>query len=161
MASRSPEDIEAFCERAQAHWAKEGSRRSQVRDVLSRVIAAQTVPFSAEELLAHARAVDRGISHASVYRTLGSLVAAGLLHEFPGPNQLRCYNLVDSSRPGVTNIVCTDCEQVVPMDDGCLPLRESFLAKQLGFTPSKMSLRIEASCEELRSSGTCARRKSK
>lgn len=159
MATRSPEAIEAFCLGAQRHWSEQGGRRSQVRDVLTRIIASQELPFTAEQLLAEARRADRGISQASVYRTLGGLVEAGLLNEFIGPGQLRCYNLVDTAHPGVSNIVCTDCRQVVPLPDDCLPLREGFLARQLGFTPSKMSLRIEASCEELKRTGTCGRGK--
>lgn len=55
----------------------------------------------------------------------------------------------------MTNIICMDCEQAMPLADECLPLREGFLAKQQGFLPSKMNLRIEASCEELRKSGAC------
>jgi len=161
MATRSPEAIEVFCQRANEHWSKEGSRRTQVRDILSRVIAAQAAPFSAEELRTRARLIDRGISYASIYRTLSSLVGAGLLGEITGPNDLRCYTLIDSTHTGVSNIVCTDCQQVVPMIDDCLPLREGFLAKQLGFNPLKMSLRIEASCEELRQQGACSRRKPK
>lgn len=161
MVTRTPEEIEAFCQRAQDYWTKEGSRRTAVRDVLSRVAAAQTAPFSADELRIQARRVDRGISYASIYRTLASLVDAGLLREITGPNDLRCYTLIDSVHTGVSNIVCTDCERVVPMVDDCLPLREGFLARQLGFNPKKMSLRIEASCEELRQQGVCSRRKSK
>jgi len=159
MATRSPEEIEAFCHRADAHWTRNGSRRTRVREVISRVIAAQIAPFSAEELRVQALRIDRGISYASIYRTLASLVEAGLLREFAGPDEHRCYTPADTAHAGVSNIVCTDCGQVVPMNDDCLPLREGFLARQLGFTPRKMSLRIEASCEELRRCGACARRK--
>lgn len=161
MATRTADEIETFRQRAQEYWSKDGSRRTQVRDVLSRVIGAQTSPFSADELRTQARKLDRGISYASIYRTLASLVEAGLLRELTGPNGLRCYTLIDATHTGVSNIVCTDCEQVIPMNDDCLPLREGFLAKQLGFHPQKMSLRIEASCEELRAHGACSRRKSK
>lgn len=159
MSVRNSEQVEAFCQAAQAHWQKLGSRRTQVRDVLCRVIAEEEAPFTAEELLAHARKVDRLISYASVYRTLGSLVEAGLLREAPGARDNRCYTLTTAPGGGVTNIICTDCEQVVPIADECLPLREGFLAKQQGFLPSKMNLRIEASCEELRKHGVCERRK--
>ena len=159
MAERTPAQIEAFCEASHAFWQKQGSRRTQVRDVLCRVIAGEASPFTAEELLAKARKVDRVISYASVYRTLGSLVEAGLLREAPGARDNRCYTLASAPGGGMTNIICTDCEQVIPLADECLPLREGFLAKQQGFLPTKMNLRIEASCEELRKSGACERRK--
>ena len=161
VAAVYQEEVATLCQRAQEHWSKDGSRRTQVRDVLSRVVASQAAPFSAEELRTHARAIDKGISYASIYRTLASLVSAGLLREITGPNDLRCYTLIDSKHTGVSNIVCTDCERVVPMNDDCLPLREGFLARQLGFNPQKMSLRIEASCEELRQHGACTKRKTK
>jgi Fe2+/Zn2+ uptake regulation proteins len=161
MAERTPEQIETFCAAAQNYWASQGSRRTQVRDVLCRVIAAEADPFTAEELLAKARKVDRLISYASVYRTLASLVESGLLREAPGAREHRCYTLASAPGGGMTHIICTDCEQVVPLADECLPLREGFLAKQQGFIPKKMTLRIEASCEELRRSGVCERRKRK
>ena len=159
MADRTSAQIEAFFDASQAYWQKQGSRRTQVRETLCRVIAAQTDPFTAEELLAKARKVDRVISYASVYRTLASLVAGGLLREAPGARGNRCYTIATAPGGGMTNIICTDCEQVVPLADECLPLREGFLAKQLGFIPSRMNLRIEASCEELRQNGSCQRRK--
>ena len=90
---------------------------------------------------------------------LASLVAGGLLREAPGARGNRCYTIATAPGGGMTNIICTDCEQVVPLADECLPLREGFLAKQLGFIPSRMNLRIEASCEELRQNGSCQRRK--
>lgn len=159
MNAPSPELVASFCDAAQAHWRKAGSRRTPVRDVLCQVIGGQSLPFTAEELLVAARRVDRLISHATVYRTLGSLVEAGLLREMPGPRDQRCYATVRGDGTGVGNIVCSDCEQVFPLSDACLPLREGFLAKQMGFTPRKMTLRIEAACEELRTCGSCGRRK--
>lgn len=161
MTARTPQQIDAFTERAEACWQEQGGRRTQVRDVICRVIGSQAAPFDAEELLREVRKVDRVVSMASVYRTLAKLVEAGALREIPGARGTRCYVIVEEVNDGMSSIVCTDCEQVVVMDDGCLPLREGFLARQLGFYPKKMSLRIEASCEELRVRGECQRRKRK
>lgn len=161
MTPRTPHQIEAFCERAAAAGMERGGRKTQVRDVICRVIGEQTAPFNAEELLRKVRKIDRIISMASVYRTLASLIESGLLREVEGVRGTRCYLVVEERNDALSSIVCTDCEQVVMMPDECLPLREGFLARQLGFNPKKMSLRIEASCEELRRSGTCRRRKEK
>lgn len=161
MTPRTPQQIEAFCARVAECWLKQGGRKTQVRDVICRVIGEQTAPFDAEELLRKVRKVDRVVSMASVYRTLASLIDAKLLREVEGVRGMRCYVVVEQSNDALSSIVCTDCEQVVMMPDECLPLREGFLARQLGFNPKKMTLRIEASCEELRNSGTCRRRKVK
>ena len=158
MADRTPEEIEAFCQAAESHWRQTGSRRTQVRDTLARVIASQASPFTAEQLLGWARSVDKVISQASVYRTLANLVESGLLREAPGPKDLRCYTPATTPGGGMGNIVCTDCDHIEPLADRCLPLREGFLARQLGFAPTKMTLRIDASCDELRLKGSCSRR---
>ncbi len=156
---RTPEQIEAFCQHAREHWRSNGSRHTEVRDVICRVIASSESPLTAEELLTDARKVDRVISLASVYRTLADLEEAQLLRAVPGPRGLRCYQIADAGSTAVATIVCSDCNKVVPMTDECLPLREGFLAKQLGFNPERMNLRIEASCDELRQHGACDRRK--
>lgn len=156
---RPAEQIEAFCESARAYWRQQGSRHTEVREVLCRALAEADAPLTAEEILESARKVDRAISMASVYRTLGDLEAGGLLRAVPGPRDVRCYAIVEPGRSSVGNIVCRDCEKVVPLTDECLPLREGFLTKQLGFKPEKMTLRIEASCDELREQGVCDRRK--
>ncbi|MGH8017004.1 MAG: Fur family transcriptional regulator [Opitutaceae bacterium] len=158
---RTPEQIEAFCQSAREHWQKEGSRNTGVRHVLCQALASAESPLAAEELLAEAHKIDRAISLASVYRTLASLEQAGLLRVVPGPRDLRCYMIAETDSTAIGNIVCTDCDRVVPLNDECLPLREGFIAKQLGFRSEKMNLRIEASCDELRLRGTCDRRKNK
>jgi len=157
---RTPEQIEAFCHAARDYWRQHGSRHTEVRDILCRVLASAETPLNAEELLQEARRIDRAIALASVYRTLGHLEEAGLLRVVPGPRDLRCYMVAElTAGTPVGNIVCTDCDKVVPLTDECLPLREGFLAKQLGFKAEKMNLRIEATCDELRQHGSCERRK--
>jgi Fe2+ or Zn2+ uptake regulation protein len=60
--------------------------------------------------------------------------------------------------PAAFHIVCTDCGQVMRVQDECITLRERFLANRLGFKPLKLNVRIEASCLDLLESGTCSRR---
>jgi hypothetical protein len=47
------------------------------------------------------------------------------------------------------------------LPDPCLPMREDPLVRQHGFTPTAMSLRVEASCQELHTTGSCAKRGSR
>jgi hypothetical protein len=54
--------------------------------------------------------------------------------------------------------VCSDCHQVIQVQDECITLRERFLANNLGFSPLKLTVRIEATCLDLREKGRCERR---
>jgi Fur family ferric uptake transcriptional regulator len=47
----------------------------------------------------------------------------------------------------------------VEFEDQHLNLLEDCLARRLGFQPQSSSLRIEASCDELRTRGQCASRR--
>ena len=128
-----------------------------VRRLISEQAFAAIEPFHAEELHARVRTLDRGVSLASVYRTLGQLVEADLLRTITGTHGERHYTVVDQPAAGLSHIVCTDCKRVHPMDDPCLPMREGPLVRRQGFVPLSMSLRIEAACEELRLRGTCSK----
>ncbi len=158
MSSRSPAHVAILVAQAAEHWRAQGSRITHVRRIVCEQAFANTIPFDAETLLARARTVDRAISQASVYRILGQLVAVELLHAVPGTRGERHYIVTDSPAAGLSHIVCTDCDRVIPFSDPCLPLREGALARQHGFKPQSMMLRVEASCEELRHRGTCTKR---
>jgi Fur family ferric uptake transcriptional regulator len=61
--------------------------------------------------------------------------------------------------PRHNHLICTDCRKVVEFEDQHLNLLEDCLARRLGFQPQSSSLRIEASCDELRTRGQCASRR--
>jgi Fur family ferric uptake transcriptional regulator len=157
MSLRDPEQVAALVAQATEFWRSQGSRITHVRRVICEQAFASLAPFDAEALLLRARAVDRAISLASVYRALGQLVSAKLLRSVPGGRGERHYTVVDAPAAGMSHIVCLDCRSVLPLPDPCLPLREGALARQHGFNPQAMTLRVEATCNELRETGSCAR----
>lgn len=148
--------IEELTRRAEAFWSGRGSRMTTVRRVLCRTIFAIQGSLDAEELLRKARESDKLISLSTVYRTLSDLVDAGLLVVVEGRDGKKNYNPVDSATQATSHIVCEDCGHVIPVANPCLALREGSAARAAGFQPSKISLRIEASCDELKRTGKCA-----
>ncbi|MCF3649297.1 Fur family transcriptional regulator [Synoicihabitans lomoniglobus] len=161
MSVPATQPVESFTAAANQHWHQRGSRRTQVRDVICKVVAERPALFTAEQLHPLARAVDRGISLASIYRTLSDLCAFGLLHESRGAHDERCYAVVSPELVGkvasAATLVCRDCGELHPLDNSCLVMREGFAAKQAGFNPRKLDLRIEADCESFRATGHCDR----
>jgi len=145
-------------QRAESFWTARGSRMTGVRRIICRCIFAAEDAFDAEELLRRARAEDKMISLSTVYRTLSALAESGLLVEVEGRDGEKNYNVADQATNASSHVVCEDCGHVTPLDNPCLALRESPAARAAGFQPSKISLRFEASCDELKQTGKCRNR---
>ncbi len=114
--------------------------------------------YTAEELLSRARGIDASVSRATIYRTLPVLVKSGLLRELDLGKGQTYYDPNYATHPNHNHIICLDCDKIVEFEDYCLDVRESVLAKGLGFKPGAVRLRIEGNCEELQTTGTCSRR---
>jgi Fur family ferric uptake transcriptional regulator len=106
-------------------------------------------------LLAKSREIDRLISLATVYRTLPMLLDSRLIRDVELNREHRYYEVNREQSPAAFHIVCTDCNKVIQVQDECITLRERFLANSLGFKPTKLNVRIEASCLDLQEKGRC------
>lgn len=158
MSVRKSAEVAPLLARAEVFWRTRGQRPTVVRRIVARHALSSLEPFDAESLLAAVRVEDRAVSLASVYRALADLVAAGLLRAMAsGPGERHHYVVADTPAAGLSHIVCADCDQVLPMPDPCLPLREGALARSQGFTPRTMSLRVEATCDQFHATGSCPR----
>lgn len=115
--------------------------------------------YTAEDLLDRARALDRSVSRATIYRTLSVLVKTGFLRELDFGKDMKFYDPNYARHPNHNHIICKDCERIVEFEDYCLDVRESVITKNLGFRTDSVTLRIEGSCEELAATGQCAKRK--
>lgn len=150
---------EEWLEAARQFWKSRNSGMTSVRKVICQVLLEQEETFDAEVLLEKCRKTDTLISLSTVYRTLRHLVEAGLLLELEGIEDKHLYRLRRGCEHSDSTLVCTDCHAVFSMDDPCLALRESDRARRLGFTPKRLSLRMETSCNELKETGECSKRR--
>jgi Fur family transcriptional regulator, ferric uptake regulator len=136
-----------------------GLRRTKQREVIIKAALTTHEHFTADELWEMARKLDRTTSRATLYRTLSLLVESGLLREIDLGRDQTVYdpNFIDS--PNHNHLICLDCQKVVEFDDPHISLLEDCITRRLGFSPASKSVRIEASCEELRKHGTCKSRR--
>ncbi len=143
--------------RLQAHsfWHQRGGRMTVVREIICRSIADRKAAFIADELWEDVRKIDRGVSIASIYRTLTDLSQAGLLREIHGPQDERSFVVAGSTAASAGHLICKDCHRIVPLNDECLALREGAMIRGLGFETGGMHLQIEATCESMKRSGAC------
>ena len=142
-------------ERMDEFIRRKGLRRTSQREQIASVVFSRDEHFTAEELFDRVRAVDGETSRATVYRTLGLLVEADLLRQIDlGENQIT-YDPNFLEKPSHNHIVCIDCGRIVEFEDGNVDIQTNCVTKRLGFKAIRQSIKIEASCEQLRLNGRC------
>jgi Fur family transcriptional regulator, ferric uptake regulator len=149
---------DALFQEALNYLREGGFRVTKPREVIVRAAISFTEPFHAEDLLAKAREVDKLISLATIYRTVPMMLDSHLIREVELNREHRYYEVNREQSPAAFHIVCADCRQVIQVQDECITLRERFLANSMGFKPLKLTVRIEATCLDLREKGSCKRR---
>lgn len=145
-------------ERALESMRSQGLRLTSQRRAVVETAFGTREHFTADSLLARSKRRDGKVSRATVYRTLAFLVKAGLIRQVGLGQQSPQYdpNFADAPRHG--HFVCVDCQKVIEFQDHCLDVRESIVTKDHGFSPQRVSLQIEASCDSFREKGVCPRR---
>lgn len=158
MKSLAPAAKLSAQDRALESMRSQGLRLTSQRKTVVEMAFGTKEHFTADALLARSRRRDTKVSRATVYRTLAFLVKAGLIRQVGLGQQSPQYdpNFADAPRHG--HFVCVDCQKVVEFHDHCLDVRESIVTKDHGFSPQRVSLQIEATCDSLREKGVCPRR---
>src|SRR5687767_14375373 len=146
-------------ERVHAFLVEKGLRKTPQRDAIIEAAFNTTEHYTAEELLLMARQVDRSVSRATVYRTLPLLVECGVLKEMDFGKDHKFYDPNYLEHPTHNHLICVDCNRIVEFEGQHIEMLENCITKRLGFSPASKSLRIEASCDELRKHGACKNRK--
>jgi len=153
-----PEAPPEIKEKVLAYMEGNGMRITAQRRTIIEAAFSTTDHYTAEELLERARAMDASVSRATIYRTLPVLVQTGLLRELDLGKDQMYYDPNYATHPNHNHLICTDCGKILEFEDHCLDVRESILVKNMGFRPGQVQLRIEGSCEEMQTTGSCSRR---
>ena len=134
---------------------RKGLRRTAQRGRIVAAAFSKDEHFSAEELFERVHTNSADTSRATVYRTLGLLVEAGLLREIDLGDDQTTYDPNFLDKPAHNHLVCIDCGRVVEFEDAQLEELTAGMTRGLGFEPIRQSLKIEATCEQLRTHGRC------
>lgn len=140
---------------------KKGLRKTVQREAIIQAAFSTTDHYTAEELIAMARKIEPSVSRATVYRTLPLLVESGLLKEIELGKDHKTYDPNFVNRPHHNHLICVDCQRVVEFEDAHMETLEDCISKRLGFSPSAKSLRIEATCDQLKKFGNCQNKRKK
>ena len=134
---------------------RKGLRRTGQRETIVRAAFSKDEHFTADELFARARKLDADTYRATIYRTLGLLVEAGLLRAIDLGEDQTTYDPNFNDKPSHNHLLCIDCGRVVEFEDLHLDLLNDCVTRRLGFKPVRQSIKIEANCEQLRLNGRC------
>jgi Fur family ferric uptake transcriptional regulator len=118
---------------------------NQQRDVV-RYVFAQHNHFDADQLIDALKKEGYDVSRATVYRTLGKLVDAGLLRELEiGPR--KCYEH-DYGYPQHEHLKCGQCEKMIEFQSPALEEALRAVCREHHFNASGHVLIIRGTCAE-------------
>lgn len=102
-------------------------------------------PVGAYEILASLAEEGRNSAPPTVYRALGFLIEAGLVHRL---NKLNAFiGCPEPSRPHSGQfLICRDCGTVAELDDSSIEALVNEKAREMGFTAATQVLEIEGVC---------------
>lgn len=145
----------AIQEKLDAFIRSKRLRKTPQRDAIVEEIFRSDEHFTSDELYERIKNHPARPSRATVYRTLSLLAEGDLIHEIDLGGSEKTYDPNFHDRPSHNHLICIDCGKVVEFEDTHLDTLNDCLTRRLGFRPARQSLRIEACCEKLRTSGRC------
>lgn len=134
---------------------RKGLRRTKPRDAVFKEAFARDEHFTAEELYDRVRRTNSDTSRATVYRTLALMVEGGLLREIDLGEDQTTYDPNFLNKPAHNHLLCIDCGRVVEFEDERVEAINDEVTRKLGFKALRQTLKIEATCEQLRTNGRC------
>jgi Fur family ferric uptake transcriptional regulator len=138
--------------------AQKGLRKTAQRDAIIEAAFSTQQHYNAEDLLRMAKAIEKSVSRATVYRTLPLLVESGALREMDFGKDQKYYDPNFNQHPHHNHLICVDCDRIVEFEDKNIETLENCITKRLGFSPASKIVRIEATCDQLKLSGVCKNR---
>lgn len=119
-------------------------RYTEQQRAMVRFIFSQHNHFDADQLIDSLKAADLDVSRATVYRTLGKLVDAGLLRKIElGPRM--CYEH-DYGYPHHEHLQCTQCHKMIEFQSPVIETTLRDVCRQHHFNTSGHTLIIRGTC---------------
>ncbi len=126
-------------------------RLTSDREAIVEAVFAIEDHFAADELYFRLR--DRGVSKATVYRTLPLLVDCGLLRQVIFGDKHGHYEHVHHEEEGHDHLICTSCGGIIEFQHPCVDRLVAAVKRRYGFEPERVVLEISGRCAECRKEG--------
>ena len=113
--------------------------------------------FTADGLWKAILEKDKSASRSTIFRTITLLKDCDLIREVEVARGQRFYYPKTTNHEDPNHLICSDCGKVIEFQDEHMALLEECITRRLGFKSNRKTLRIDATCEELRLKGFCER----
>lgn len=141
--TRGERSVERFREHLKAAHLPVTSQRMRIAELLFNTHR----HISADEILERLQGEGDTVGKATVYRTLGLLVEAGLVREHDFGDGFRRYEPTPL-RPRHEHLVCTRCGKVIEFEAPEISSLEAEVAARHRFRPEHHKVEIYGLCEE-------------
>lgn len=125
---------------------EKGLRLTTQRVVIAHLALSRISHFTADDLLVWSREKDKGISRATVYRTLLLLTNLGLLESLDFGDGRLCYESAEG-RKHHDHLVCLQCGSITEFHCGEIEELQCEVANKLDFKVEHHSLKIYGICK--------------
>ncbi len=132
-----------------------GLRVTNQRLAIFDAVQSHSQPFTAEELLVTARAIDTSVSRATIYRALPIFCESGMLREIDVGHDTKYYAANERGRNFQAQVVCSDCDRIIEVDAPFMDWYGKTVCAKHGMRLVTPRLQVIAKCLALEESGTC------
>lgn len=145
QTEESPEGaIQAARETFKSFLANRGLRTTCQRLAIFEAAFNNPDHFTAEELLDHARAIDRSVSRATVYRTLPILTESRLVREIDVGRDYKFYLASRGKRIDQAQVVDVETDRIYEIDAPFLEWYAKSIAEKVGLEAISQRLQVQA-----------------
>ena len=140
----APADLESSRETFKVYLAQKGLRVTSQRLAIFEAAFNLEEHFTAEELLEHARTIDRSVSRATIYRTLPILTESELVREIDVGRDYKFYLASHGKSIDQAQVVDVESEKIYEIDAPFLEWYARSIAEKVGLEPISQRLQVQA-----------------
>lgn len=140
----TPINLDSARETFKCYLSKEGLRVTSQRLAIFEAAFNQDEHFTAEELLDHARAIDKSVSRATVYRSLPILIKSELVREIDVGKDYKFYLASHGKQIDQAQVVDVESDKIYEVDAPFLEWYARSIAEKLGLEPISQRLQVQA-----------------
>ena len=137
-------ELEPARETFKCYLSKEGLRVTSQRLAIFEAAFNQEEHFTAEDLLEHAREIDRSVSRATVYRTLPILTKSLLVREIDVGKDYKFYLASHGKSIDQAQVVDVESDKIYEIDAPFLEWYARSIAEKVGLEPISQRLQVRA-----------------
>ena len=137
-------DIESARETFRLYLGKKGLRVTSQRLAIFEAAFKHQEHFTAEELLEHARKIDRSVSRATIYRTLPILTQSQLVREIDVGRDYKFYLACHGKSIDQAQVVDIESDKIYEIDAPFLEWYAKSIAEKIGLEAVSQRLQVQA-----------------